>query len=295
MTLRLLHLEDNADFARVFAAYIDRDVSVITVGSIAELEEIVKRRGTHDLDGAIVDLSLPDSDASDTLPTASILLGDVPIFVLSGHLGDVSSGDLAGVRKAAKTEVLKVRVWLDELRHARDSDTPMPRGSPYRDGDPRLESARARLLARGALEDIPTPREGVPVPDFDDVTTSSVRKAPSATKASPLAELEKRIGRWLLGVIASGILGAVAFGISGYAQFEADQARSRQIESNSAASRARIRSDLEELEDDLEESRGALQQIRVNVAAIKVGREQDRETLRRIEDTLDTLERRRRR
>lgn len=105
-----------------------------------------------------------------------------------------------------------------------------------------------------------------------------------------IAAASKHIGKRLVALALTGIVGAASIAVTGYAQLEADRARYEEIH-------ARLDRDIGDLKEGAHEADNDLGAIRDNVTAIKATVEQSRSDqrarLERIERTLDALAERR--
>ena len=84
--LRVLHVEDDPDAARLFARWLAwfRAVTldVVQVGDLKTALELLER---ETFDALLLDLQLPDADESNTLGTASEIARRLPVVILTGN------------------------------------------------------------------------------------------------------------------------------------------------------------------------------------------------------------------
>ncbi len=108
--LRILLIEDEAEFAQALRSALERDRFVVDwVGSLA-LAAVACRNGVHEL--VLLDRTLPDGDGLDLIPLLRKAMPGVPVIVLSarGELAD----RVAGLDDGADDYLVKP-FELDEL------------------------------------------------------------------------------------------------------------------------------------------------------------------------------------
>jgi DNA-binding NarL/FixJ family response regulator len=85
--MRLLIIDDHALFREGLVVLIGRDnpdAKILEAGSLLEAQEIVES-GKHKLDFVLLDLKLPEMEASEVAALAIPLFPDTPVVVLSGE------------------------------------------------------------------------------------------------------------------------------------------------------------------------------------------------------------------
>jgi PAS domain S-box-containing protein len=102
--LRILHLEDEADYADLVQTLLAQEVNVDvrTVSNRAQFEEALNRR---DFDLILADYLLPDFDGHSALQLAHERCPDIPFVILSGTLAETAA--IETLSKGATDYVLK--------------------------------------------------------------------------------------------------------------------------------------------------------------------------------------------
>lgn len=112
--IRVLLVEDNAGDTRLVREYLDAAGSTrFELTCVDRLHRALGRLGSKKFDAVLLDLSLPDSSAPDTLAAVRAGAGELPIIVLTG-LDDEAAG-LDAVQHGAQDFLLKGHVDSDTL------------------------------------------------------------------------------------------------------------------------------------------------------------------------------------
>jgi DNA-binding response OmpR family regulator len=115
--VRLLHVEDDPSFARMFAKLLSKTTAmefrVDTAATLAEAADFVRHRDT---DVILLDLSLPDSQGLATLTDLMEFAGEVPILVCTGRDDDATAID--GMTSGAEDFLIKTQAHLRYMPRA---------------------------------------------------------------------------------------------------------------------------------------------------------------------------------
>ncbi len=101
--VRVLLVEDHADFRRLVAAWVNREPDLEVVAQAGSLEEARRQVASVGCDVAVLDMGLPDSVGSDLISELREVRPGSVVLILSASL-DVAN--LARVREAGADEVL---------------------------------------------------------------------------------------------------------------------------------------------------------------------------------------------
>jgi DNA-binding NarL/FixJ family response regulator len=100
--IRVMLVEDDADFRRLMASLFDRQSDLELVAQAGSLAEARKLADTVSLDVTVLDLGLPDGDGVDLIPELRRVNAGVAVLIFSASL------DPASIEKAT-------RVGADEI------------------------------------------------------------------------------------------------------------------------------------------------------------------------------------
>jgi len=101
--LRVMLVDDHADFRRLVAAVVDREVDLEVVAQAGSLEEARGRIASVGCDVAVLDMSLPDGFGSDLIAGLREICPGSAVLILSASL---DAATLARVKEAGADEVL---------------------------------------------------------------------------------------------------------------------------------------------------------------------------------------------
>jgi DNA-binding response OmpR family regulator len=115
--VRLLHVEDDPSFARMFAKLLSKTTAMeFRVDTAATLSEAVDRVRSREVDVVLLDLSLPDSQGLATLTDLLEYSGETPILVCTGRDDDATAID--GMSSGAEDFLIKTQAHLRYMPRA---------------------------------------------------------------------------------------------------------------------------------------------------------------------------------
>ena len=101
--VRVILVDDHADFRRLVAAVVDREADLEVVAQAGSLEEARGRIASVGCDVAVLDMSLPDGVGSDLIAGLREICPGSAVLILSASL---DAATLARVKEAGADEVL---------------------------------------------------------------------------------------------------------------------------------------------------------------------------------------------
>jgi two-component system, NarL family, response regulator DevR len=101
--VRVMLVDDHADFRRLVAAVVDREADLEVVAQAGSLEEARGRIASVGCDVAVLDMSLPDGVGSDLIAGLREICPGSAVLILSASL---DAAALARVKEAGADEVL---------------------------------------------------------------------------------------------------------------------------------------------------------------------------------------------
>jgi len=101
--VRVMLVDDHADFRRLVAAVVDREADLEVVAQAGSLEEARGRIASVGCDVAVLDMSLPDGVGSDLIAGWREICPGSAVLILSASL---DAATLARVKEAGADEVL---------------------------------------------------------------------------------------------------------------------------------------------------------------------------------------------
>jgi DNA-binding NarL/FixJ family response regulator len=101
--VRVMLVDDHADFRRLVAAVVDREADLEVVAQAGSLEEAHGRIASVGCDVAVLDMSLPDGVGSDLIAVLREICPGSAVLILSASL---DAATLARVKEAGADEVL---------------------------------------------------------------------------------------------------------------------------------------------------------------------------------------------
>ena len=101
--IRVMLVEDHADFRRLVAAWVDREADLEVVAQAGSLEEARGRIAQAGCDVAVLDMGLPDGVGSDLIAVLRETCPGSAVLILSASLDAAS---LARVEEAGADEVM---------------------------------------------------------------------------------------------------------------------------------------------------------------------------------------------
>ena len=101
--VRVMLVDDHADFRRLVAAVVDREADLEVVAQAGSLEEARGRIASVGCDVAVLDMSLPDGVGSDLIAGLRETCPGSAVLILSASL---DAATLAKVKEAGADEVL---------------------------------------------------------------------------------------------------------------------------------------------------------------------------------------------
>ncbi len=114
-TVRVMLVDDHADFRRLVAAWVDRDPDLEVVAQAGSLEEARRHAASVGCDVAVLDMSLPDGVGSDLIAQLREICPGSAVLVLSASL---DAANLARAREAGADEILDKFVPPSEVVEA---------------------------------------------------------------------------------------------------------------------------------------------------------------------------------
>jgi two-component system response regulator DevR len=101
--VRVMLVDDHADFRRLVAAVVDREADLEVVAQAGSLEEARGRIASVGCDVAVLDMSLPDGVGSDLIAGLREMCPGSAVLILSASL---DAATLARVKEAGADQVL---------------------------------------------------------------------------------------------------------------------------------------------------------------------------------------------
>jgi DNA-binding NarL/FixJ family response regulator len=102
-TVRVMLVEDHADFRRLVAGLVDREADLEVVAQAGSLEEARARISPGGCDVAVLDMGLPDGVGSDLIAGLRELCPGSAVLILSASL---DAANLARAEEAGADEVM---------------------------------------------------------------------------------------------------------------------------------------------------------------------------------------------
>lgn len=154
--LRILHLEDNQDDAKLIQSIIESEGIECRIHRVEKREEFISALERGDFDLIISDFSLPSFDGLTALTLAQQNCPDIPFIFISGALGEDAA--IEGLKLGASDYVLKNR--LSKVAPA------VRRAVNEADERTRRKEAEEQMREQAALLDIDP--DAIIVRDMDD-------------------------------------------------------------------------------------------------------------------------------
>jgi DNA-binding NarL/FixJ family response regulator len=111
-TVRVMLVDDHADFRRLVAAWVDREPDLAVVAQAGSLNEARRQVASVGCDVAVLDMALPDGVGSDLIAELRELCPGSAVLVLSASL---DAANLARAREAGADEILDKFVSPSEV------------------------------------------------------------------------------------------------------------------------------------------------------------------------------------
>ena len=111
-TVRVMLVDDHADFRRLVAAWVDREPDLAVVAQAGSLEEARRHATSAGCDVAVLDMGLPDGVGSDLIAQLREICPGSTVLVLSASL---DAANLARAREAGADEILDKFVAPSEV------------------------------------------------------------------------------------------------------------------------------------------------------------------------------------
>jgi DNA-binding NarL/FixJ family response regulator len=111
-TVRVMLVDDHADFRRLVAAWVDREPDLAVVAQAGSLNEARRQVASVGCDVAVLDMDLPDGVGSDLIAELREICPGSAVLVLSASL---DAANLARAREAGADEILDKFVPLSEV------------------------------------------------------------------------------------------------------------------------------------------------------------------------------------
>ena len=102
-TVRVMLVDDHADFRALVAAWVDHQPDLAVVAQAGSLEEARRQAASVGCDVAVLDMGLPDGVGSDLIAELRELCPGSAAMILSGSLDEAN---LARAREAGADEIL---------------------------------------------------------------------------------------------------------------------------------------------------------------------------------------------
>ncbi|MDQ4126821.1 MAG: response regulator transcription factor [Actinomycetota bacterium] len=102
-TVRVMLVEDHADFRCLVAAWVDREPDLEVVAQAGSLEEARRHAASVGCDVAVLDMGLPDGVGSDLIAQLREICPGSAVLILSAGL---DAANLARARKAGADAIL---------------------------------------------------------------------------------------------------------------------------------------------------------------------------------------------
>ena len=103
-SVRVMLVEDHADFRGVMASLVDRQPGLEVVAQAGSVDEARRQAASVGCDVAVLDLGLPDGNGADLIAQLRELCPGSAVLILSASL---DSATLARTREAGADEVLE--------------------------------------------------------------------------------------------------------------------------------------------------------------------------------------------
>jgi DNA-binding NarL/FixJ family response regulator len=110
--IRVMLVEDHADFRRLVAALLDREPDLEVVAEAGSLEEAHSHTARVGFDVAVLDMGLPDGNGADLIGDLREANPDAAILVLSASLDPTN---LARAKEAGADGILDKVTSSDEI------------------------------------------------------------------------------------------------------------------------------------------------------------------------------------
>ncbi len=102
-TVRVMLVDDHADFRHLVAAWVDREPDLEVVAQAGSLEEARRHAASVGCDVTVLDMGLPDGVGSDLIAQLREICPGSAVLVLSASL---DAANLARAREAGADEIL---------------------------------------------------------------------------------------------------------------------------------------------------------------------------------------------
>jgi DNA-binding NarL/FixJ family response regulator len=116
--IRVMHVEDHADFRDLMRILLDSQSDMEVVAQAGSLDEARAQVASSQIDVAVLDLSLPDGNGLDLIPELRRANPDVGVLILSANLDPAGPERAPG---AGADEILDklapVEAVLDSVRN----------------------------------------------------------------------------------------------------------------------------------------------------------------------------------
>lgn len=103
-TVRVMLVDDHADFRALVAAWLDQQPDLAVVAQAGSLEEARRQAASVGYDVAVLDMGLPDGRGSDLIAELRELRPGSAVMILSASL---CAANLARAREAGADEILE--------------------------------------------------------------------------------------------------------------------------------------------------------------------------------------------
>ena len=110
--VRVMLVDDHADFRRLVAAWVDREPDLAVVAQAGSLEEARRQVASVGCNVAVLDMDLPDGVGSDLIAELREICPGPAVLVLSASL---DAANLARAREAGADEILDKFATQDEV------------------------------------------------------------------------------------------------------------------------------------------------------------------------------------
>jgi DNA-binding NarL/FixJ family response regulator len=102
-TVRVMLVDDHADFRRLVAAWLEREPDLAVVAQAGSLEEARRQVASAGCDVAVLDMDLPDGVGSDLITQLHEICPGSAVLILSASL---DAANLARAREAGADAIL---------------------------------------------------------------------------------------------------------------------------------------------------------------------------------------------
>jgi PAS domain S-box-containing protein len=130
-SIRILHVDDNQEFAALAAERLTREDDGFTVETVSSASEGLEYLADHDVDCIVSDYEMPQQNGIDFLETVNKQSPDVPFILFTGKGSEeiastaISAGVTDYLQKTSKTEQFeilanRIRNAVDRMRAQRD-------------------------------------------------------------------------------------------------------------------------------------------------------------------------------